>query len=132
MDGVKSTLYSLFHPYLLFRVVSNRKNPCLYTLPKMVSDERKVIYLDKTCASDFLSLDSSLRRNDEDRALASSPPERQKYQMSLSTEKSQSVAGQTRFEKLDMFSVSLSGPLKICGSYVGENTPEVFKKSRNF
>jgi hypothetical protein len=44
----------------------------------------------------------------------------------------QSVAGQTRFEKLDMFSVSLSGPLKKFGSYVGENTPDVFNKSRIF
>jgi len=44
----------------------------------------------------------------------------------------QSVAGKTRFEKLDMSSVSPPGPLKICGSYAGENTPEVFKKSRRF
>jgi len=42
----------------------------------------------------------------------------------------QSVAKKTRFEKLDMFSVSPPGPLKIFGSYVGENTPEVFKKSK--
>jgi hypothetical protein len=32
----------------------------------------------------------------------------------------------------DMFSVSPPVPLKIFGSYVGENTPEVFKKSRIF
>jgi len=31
-----------------------------------------------------------------------------------------------------MFSVSPPGPLKIFGSYVGETTPEVFKKSRKF
>jgi hypothetical protein len=37
-----------------------------------------------------------------------------------------SVAGQTRFEKLDMFSVSPPGPLKIFGSDARENTPEVF------
>jgi hypothetical protein len=44
----------------------------------------------------------------------------------------QPVARKTRFEKLDMFSVSPSGSLKICGSSVRENTPEVFKKSRIF
>jgi len=44
----------------------------------------------------------------------------------------QSVAGKTRFEKLDMSSVSPPGSLKICDSYAGENTPEVFKKSRIF
>jgi hypothetical protein len=32
----------------------------------------------------------------------------------------------------DMSLVSPTGPLKICGSYIGENTPEVFKKSRIF
>jgi hypothetical protein len=38
----------------------------------------------------------------------------------------QSVAGQTRFEKVDMFSVSPPGPLKIFGSYARKDTPEVF------
>jgi len=32
----------------------------------------------------------------------------------------------------DMFSVSPPGPLKIFSGYVGENTPEVFNKSRRF
>ena len=44
----------------------------------------------------------------------------------------QSVAKKIRFEKLDMFSVSPPGPLKMCGSYAGKNTPEVFKKARKF
>jgi hypothetical protein len=44
----------------------------------------------------------------------------------------QSVAGKTRFEKLDVSSVSPPGPLKMFGSYVGENIPEGFKKSRIF
>jgi len=44
----------------------------------------------------------------------------------------QSVAGKTRFKKLDVFSVSPPGPLKIFGSDWEKDTPEVFKKSRIF
>jgi hypothetical protein len=44
----------------------------------------------------------------------------------------QSVARKTRFEKLDMFSVSPFGPLKIFGSYVAVNTSEVFKNQGDF
>jgi len=44
----------------------------------------------------------------------------------------QSVARKTRFEKLDMFSVSSPGPLKIFDSNGWENTPKALKKSMFF